>query len=117
MVERRAEFLTDVAAAAADRAREFGMPADQAEQIGAAIADMVAEDWGGQVLSIPKDHAYQLAQRDRQILLAHRNGASFAKLAKEYGMSDRGVRRLLRRAELRDPDLRQAQLFAIGSGR
>lgn len=111
MEVRRNELLTDTAAAVERVCKEFNLPDDLAEQVGAAVADTLADDWGGQILTIPKDYAYKLAQRDREILDARRRGAGLAKLARDYDMSERNLRRLLQRAELREPDLRQHKLF------
>lgn len=113
MESLRNELLTEVAARAADTARDLGLSEDLADQVGAAIADALAEDWGGQVISVPKDYAYRLAERDRAILNAHREGASLAELAKDYHMTVRGLRKLIRRAELRDPHWRQTRLFDV----
>ncbi|ASE52181.1 MAG: hypothetical protein LBV10_09395 [Stenotrophomonas sp.] len=112
MEARRSELLADAAAQAADVARELGLDQDRADQVGAAVADRLAENWSGQVLSFPKNHAFKLSQREREILAAHRDGASYAELARKYDMTERGIRKLLRRAELRDRDLRQMGLFA-----
>ncbi|TXH74475.1 MAG: hypothetical protein E6Q88_04305 [Lysobacteraceae bacterium] len=115
MEARRNELLADVAAHAAATAQEFGVPADQAEQIGAAVADALAANWGGQTLSFPKDAAFRLSQRDREILAAHRGGAPVARLAREYHMTEQGLRKLLRRAELRAGGLDQIELFEQAS--
>lgn len=111
MEARRNELLADVAAHAAATAQELGVSADQAEQIGAAVADALAANWGGQTLSFPKDAAYLLSAREREILEAHRNGATVARLARDYNMSEQGLRKLLRRAELRSGGLDQIELF------
>lgn len=111
MEARRNELLADVAAHAAATAREFGVPADQAEQIGAAVADALAANWGGQTLSFPKDAAYLLSAREREILAAHRSGTPVARLALDYKMSEQGLRKLLRRAQLRAGGLDQIELF------
>lgn len=111
MEARRNELLEEVAASAADSARDLGVTADVAEQIGTAVADALADHWGGQVITIPKDHFFRLSQRDRKILEEHRQGASFGLLARRYGMTERGVRILIRRARSRDRQLDQRQLF------
>jgi len=113
MAIRRAELLDDLAAQAAQLLTDVlpGTPKDKAEQLGGMIADHFAEHWGGQVISYPKDYAYKLAGRDREMLEAHRRGATVAELADRSGMSERGVRKLLARARLRDVNLYQARLF------
>lgn len=84
---------------------------DEAEQLGGMVADHLAENWGGQVLSIPKDCTYKLSTRDQAMLEAHRRGATITELARDSGMSERVVRKLLARARLRDVNLDQARLF------
>ncbi len=111
MEARRNELLADAAAQAADVALEFGLSSDQAEHVGAAVADRLALNWGGQNLCFPKDAAFKLSQREREILAAHRNGAPVVQLAKSYQMTEQGLRKLLRRAELRDIHLNQIDLF------
>jgi Mor family transcriptional regulator len=111
MEARRNELLADVAAHAAATAQELGVPADQAEQIGAAVADALAANWGGQTLSFPKDAAFRLSQREQEILAAHRAGTPVPRLAQVYRMSEQGLRKLLRRAELRGGSLNQIDLF------
>jgi Mor family transcriptional regulator len=112
---RRNELLADVASRAEELCRDLGLPPDQAEQVGAAIADTLADDFGGQVISFPKDHAFRLSKRDQAILEAHRAGASLVKLMRDYCMTERGLRRLLQRAEARDRSLRQPGLFGDAS--
>lgn len=111
MEHRRNELLADVAACAADAALGHGLPTDVANQVGAAIADALADHWGGQVITIPKDHFYRLSKRDRVILEEHRQGAGFATLAKRYRMTERGIRTLIRRARIRDRHIDQQPLF------
>lgn len=110
MEDLRNEFLSDVAAHAATVLQDHGVDDDVAEQAGAAIADHLADHWGGQVLSVPKDYAYKLAQRDVEIL-ARYTGDNLASLAREYDMTTRGVRKLLARATLRQRDSLQGSLF------
>ena len=115
MQPRTREFLAWVASTAAEVTVEYGMASDHADQIGAAMADRLAENWGGQTLYFPNDASYKITPRDRAILVAHREGASVAKLAREYKMSEQGMRKLLRRAASRDKSLNQLKLFDAGS--
>lgn len=115
MEARRKELLADAAAHAAAEAQELGVSADLAEHIGAAVADRLAANWGGQTLSFPKDAAYTLSQRERAILAEYRSGTLVPKLARDYSMTEQGVRKLLRRAELRAGGLDQTDLFEQAS--
>lgn len=110
MEDRRAELLSDLATHTAAIVQEYGLEADVAEQVGAALADFVADHWGGQIITIPKDHAFRLSQRDR-LILGEFNGANHAELARRYKMAERSIYKLLARAIRRERDLMQGQLF------
>lgn len=107
---RRAELLDDVASQTVALLSEFGLAGDVATHVGHALADHIADHWGGQVLSIPKDASYKLSERERTILAEHRTGATIAALATKYGLSERGMRKLLKRALRRDVHFNQGQL-------
>lgn len=111
MVARRNALYEVIAERAIETAIELGVPRELAEHIGAAVVDGLVEDVGGEVLSFPKDAAYKLSQRELAILDRHRNGATYAQLAHDYNMSERGVRKLIKRARLRNPALNQPELF------
>lgn len=111
MAVRRAELYEHIADRAAEVARDLGVAAELAEHLGHAIVDAFVEDVGGEVLSFPKDDTYKLSKREMEILAAHREGASFAELSKRYGMSDRGMRKLIKRAQSRNQHLDQGKLF------
>lgn len=111
MRERREDLYAQCAAAATDCARNLGLPADRAETVGAAVADALAEHFAGQMLSFPINAAAKLSELEREIALARRDGASWKELIRRYGMTERGLRRIIKRAPLRDPDLDQGRLF------
>lgn len=110
MEAKRAELLGDLAAHACQLLQDYGVAADLAEQAGSAIADHMADHWGGQIVTFPKDYAFRLAKRDLEILAAF-TGNNHAELAKKYDMTERGIRKLLARALLRQRDLLQGKLF------
>ncbi len=111
MEARRNALLNNAAEAAAKAARKFGLDDDAAEHIGAVVADMLAENWGGQTIYFPQDAAFKLTPREREILEAQRTGTTIPALAKQYRMSEQGIRKLLARAILRDRNLNQMNLF------
>lgn len=113
MEARRASLYAHVAAKAAETARTLGVDEAGAEHLGAAVADALAEDFGGEVLSFPKDAAFKLSIREREILEKHRAGATFQELRIEYRMTERGIRKLLARAVVRDRHLNQQELFQL----
>lgn len=101
MAARRHELLLDVAQAAQATARELGIADAVAEHVGAAVADMLAARWGGQQLTFPMNGYYSLAARERDILARREQGASIWELAREFKMTERGVRKLLDRVKAR----------------
>lgn len=110
MEAKRAELLADLAAHTAAVLQEIGIAGDLADHAGAALADYLADHWGGQVVSIPKDYYYRLSERERTILSAF-SGNNFAELAKAYSITERGLRKLINRAIVRQRDLLQGNLF------
>jgi Mor family transcriptional regulator len=112
MARRRAELLDDVAAQTATVLADFNLKVDDEmrDQIGHALADHLADHWGGQVLSFPKDSSYRCAARDRAIL-ADNQRMTISALAQKYSMTERGIRKILKRAQIRDSALNQGKLF------
>lgn len=101
MPARRHELLLDVAQATQATVRELGIADAVAEHAGAAVADMLAARWGGQQLTFPMNGYYSLATRERDILARREQGASIWELAREFKMTERGVRKLLDRVKVR----------------
>ena len=112
MEARRHELLSEIAEVVAGLlSREHALPAEVADLVGAAVADRLAEHWGGQTITYPKDAHFKATQREIEILRAYLAGASTAKLAHETGMHERSIRRLIRRAQDRAGGLDQLDLF------
>ncbi len=109
MADRRHELLEDMVKQITLALTEFEVDKDVAEQCGCAVADHFATHWGGQIITIPKDHFHRLAERDLEVF--HRfTGANHAALAREFDMSVRGIYRVLARVQRRDIDTRQGRL-------
>lgn len=90
---------------------EHGIDPALAEQCGAAAADGMSADFPGELVYIPHDFGYKLAERDREVLEAFREGATIFELRRRYKMSEPGIKKLLKRAATRDPHLNQLRLF------
>lgn len=112
MEARRAELYEHIAAKASSTACELGIDKMLADHLAAAVVDGFVEDVGGEVLSFPKDAAFRLSQREMEILDRHRKGDTFAQLARDYNMGERGMRKLIKRAQLRNPAFNQPELFS-----
>lgn len=111
MEARRHHLLAGIADAAARVLRSHGIDPAVAEQAANAVADNIADEHAGQVVYFPYDMGYKLAPRDREILEAHRSGTPLYELRRTYGMTEEGLKKLLRRAAAREPDLNQGKLF------
>jgi Mor family transcriptional regulator len=102
MQERRNEMLADAAVQVERLLRdECEVSLTEAESIGNAVADRLAEFWGGQNFTMPKDFLFKLCQRDMAVFDAWRAGATFDSLAREHGMTTRGIRLLISRVRAR----------------
>lgn len=112
MATLRAELLQWIADRTQYVLAQHGVAEAVAEQCGCALADDIAAEWGGQVISIPKDHFFKMAARDREVLAARQANESVASIALRMGMTTRGVRYIIDRASHRDPHHhRQPPLF------
>lgn len=85
---------------------------DLATEIAREWAHELAREFGGQLVYFPKDLAFQLTARDRQLWEAF-NGTNHDELARRFGLSLQQVYKivdLVRREELAR---RQGRLFAL----
>ena len=92
MAERYAELLDDVAAKVANMAR-CGLPLmdeAQAKDFGRRVADMLAEEWGGSSVYIPKNLASRFRRRDAR-LYREFTGQNVQELAQKYGLTQQRV--------------------------
>jgi len=110
MEAARHELLSDVADHAAATLRDYGIAADVADQAGVAIANILAEHWGGQLISFPKDYHFKLAERDLRIY-GEFTGVNHAELARRYKPTVHGIYKLVERVRRREVERRQGELF------
>ena len=90
-MERYAELLDDIAAKVARMAR--GLPPmnePQAHDFGRRVADMLAEDWGGSNIYIPKNLASRFRRRDAELYRGF-TGHNVQELAQKYGLTQQRV--------------------------
>ena len=99
MEDRRHELLRDVEDAAAATAVDFGVDQATARMIGCAVADMLLERWAGQQITFPMGRFYRLSPKELAIVEDRDQGLRVFELAKKYFMSERGIRKLLKRAD------------------
>lgn len=107
-----ADLLSDLAAKVAQAlAEKAGIAIQDAEEIGIDIAEAVAKDWGGQVIYVPKNLAYDVSKKHLEIY-GKFTGHNHAELASEYNMAMPTVYRILRRVQARLQSENQSDLFA-----
>lgn len=96
MAGKRNELLTDLADLVRRRLLEHEVPANAATLIAGELMDHLADHWGGQNISFPKDFRWKLARLELEIYDKF-HGNNFDTLALAYGLSDRGMRKLIKR--------------------
>ena len=91
MAERYAELLDDVAARVANMARCVpSVNETEARNFGRRVADMLAEEWGGSSVYIPKNLASRFRRRDAELYRAF-TGHNIEELARKYGLTQQRV--------------------------
>lgn len=107
---RRHELLSDLEAQVLRGLVEHGVDEIVAVVIANNIVDGLASHWGGQTITIPKDHLHEIHQRSLQLYQEHYQGhvAEFAKL---IGLTESGARKLIARVERYLKAERQHSLF------
>lgn len=102
MGERRNELLADLVDVAKRVLVDEDVQPDLAELAANAVADRLADYWGGQIISFPKDYRRRLAKLEIEIYRAWSEGGStFGELALKHKMHERSLRRLIARVRAR----------------
>ena len=107
----RHELLSDVAEHTTLILKQHGIETDVADQAGCSISNHLAEHWGGQVVSIPKDYLYKLSQRDQIIYEEFTGGTNHSALSRKYDVSVRAIYKIITRVRKIEVDKRQIQMF------
>lgn len=86
-----AELLDDVASKVANMARCVpAVEETEARELGRRVADMLAEDWGGSNIYIPKNLASRFRRRDAELYRGF-TGHNVQELAQKYGLTQQRV--------------------------
>ena len=96
---RRSELLCDADDSIQRTLTSRGISPESAEQASAAVIEMLMQHWAGQQINFPSFRA-SLRERDASILEQSAT-RSIADLAREYGLSERAIRKVLVRAKRR----------------
>lgn len=110
MSERRNELLTDMMALAEQTLTEHGVGSNESVLIASALADRLADHWGGQNITFPKDFKWKLARLELEIYDFY-TGENLGETALKFGITERGLRKLIKRARKKIVSNRQRDIF------
>ncbi len=115
MAERRHELFADLIALLQRQLAENGVAATEATIIASDLADHMADHWGGQNITFPKEYRRKLSRIEIEIYDAFR-GHNGPELAQRFNISERGLRKLVARVKKRLASGGQCGLFDPGTG-
>lgn len=98
MALKRHELLEELQAVFTRQLLEMGIAPDAANVTASSVVDHLCTHWAGQVISIPKDVRYKLTLKELEIYDQHTGSVESKELlARKYGMTPRGMGKLLKR--------------------
>ncbi len=116
MAVRRHKLLAEVVDTATARLVENDVPPQVAHLVANDLADHLADYWGGQIITFPKDLLRKLTILELEIYDRF-NGDNYDDLARQYGMTVSGMRKLITRIREKLASRGQSDLFdPAGSG-
>lgn len=110
MSERRNELLTDMMALAEQTLTEHGVGSNESVLIASALADRLADHWGGQNITFPKDFRWKLNRLELEIYDFY-NGGNLGETALKFNITERGLRKLIARARKKIVNRNQRDIF------
>lgn len=96
---RRNELLQDLVDVARIELLEFDLHEDAATLIAHALADRIADYWGGQSISFPRDRQWHLGIKELELYDLWSSGVTLPELTRRSGMTSRGLRKALARIQ------------------
>ena len=113
--EKAPEILADLAKhietqllAKVKQTAEFN--AELAKQIGIEVASHIAQNWGGEVIYIPRNLILLLSERDRKIFNEF-NGTNHRELARKYNVSMQWIYQIVKKITKEKIARRQFDMF------
>jgi len=98
MEVRRHDLLADVADRTMQILKRYGLNDSQAQEAADSVVDDLADNWGGQFITVPKDMKYRNAKR-RQAIVEAFDGSNHSELATQHGLSVNAVYKILKAAQ------------------
>ena len=96
MTLKRHEVLQELQDVIARQLMELDTAPDAASVTASSVVDYLSTYWAGQVVSFPKDVQYKLTLKELEIYDQY-DGRNKDDLARRYGMTPRGMGKLLKR--------------------
>ena len=96
MTLKRHELLQELQDVIARQLMEMDAAPDAASVTASSVVDYLSTYWAGQVVSFPKDVQYKLTLKELEIYDQF-NGRNKDELARAYGMTPRGMGKLIQR--------------------
>lgn len=115
MAHLRHELLNDLVVQANDILVGYNVPKEKAEHCALAIANHMANHWGGLLIYFPKDDVYRIASRDIDMYNEF-NGTNHAELARKYDICQRTVYKIITKMRALTTAKNQPDLFSKDCG-
>lgn len=106
---KRHELYTGLAAFLESALLRHGISPALAAIAANAAVDNVADYWRGQTVNFPMDSKWRLAVIELEIFDAYANGEGYDALARQHGLTDSAVRRVIARVRARLASFRHDQ--------
>ncbi|HOE41283.1 MAG TPA: Mor transcription activator family protein [Rhodoferax sp.] len=100
MAERRHELYADLMDLLQRLLAEYDVGSNEALLIASDMADRLANHWGGQNITFPKEYRRKLSRLELEIFDAFK-GHNLSAIAQTYNISERGLRKLIARVTKR----------------
>ncbi|MDD0823738.1 Mor transcription activator family protein [Mannheimia sp. AT1] len=111
--EKAPEVLTDLAKhIEVELEEKHQFTPEQAKQVGIDIAQRIAQNWGGEVIYIPRNLLMALNERDMKIYEEF-NGNNHRELARKYNVSMQWVYKIVKKVHKDEVARRQMSMFEM----
>ena len=82
----------------------------QAKVVSKKVARFITDNWGGQLIYIPKNHIGKVSERDQQVYREF-NGKNHAALSKKFDLTVQQIYRIVKAVGDAERSKRQTDLF------
>lgn len=109
--ERVPELVADMEdQTAACLTRELKIERRRAAEIAKKVVRHITDNWGGQLIYIPKNLLGHVSERDMKIYQEF-NGKNHGQLSKKYNLTEQHIYRIVKDVGIRETAKRQTDLF------